>query len=46
MLFAVPSLYALDLSREKLTDEILSLVYENELDLMRNEIFARKGYVF
>lgn len=44
--FTIPSLYSLDLSREKLTKETLSLIYESELDRMRNEIFARKGYVF
>lgn len=46
MLFVIPSTYALDLSSEKLTKEMLSLIYEHELDYMRNEIFARKGYVF
>ncbi|MDU1891811.1 MAG: YARHG domain-containing protein [Dysgonomonas sp.] len=44
--FAIYPLYAFDLSREKLTKETLSLIYESELDWMRNEIFARKGYVF
>lgn len=46
MFFMTQSIYALDLSREKLTEETLSLIYEYELDYMRNEIYARKGYVF
>lgn len=46
IIFTISPLYALDLSKEKLTKETLSLIYEGELDLMRNEIFARKGYVF
>lgn len=46
MVLITPSICALDLSNKKLTKETLSLIYESELDLMRNEIFARKGYVF
>lgn len=44
--FNLSMCYSIDLSKHRLSNKQLFLIYESELDWMRNEIFARKGYVF